>query len=103
VTDLVTDRDRELIRCGAALVPSLELLRPYEVLRVVSSALVQTTGWPVEEWLARQKTIAPMIGELMDRCEEAGFSDADLIVAACYFLDAISLSMEQFAAAARDS
>ena len=38
----------------------------------------------------------------MDGCQEAGFTDADLIVAACYFLDAISLSMEQFAAAERD-
>lgn len=94
---VITARDRELIDCGAALVPSLKLLRPYEVLRVLSSALVQATGWSVEEWLARQEQTAPMIKELMDRCQEAGFSDADLIVAACYLLDAISLSMEEFA------
>lgn len=97
MTALVTARDRELIDCGASLVPSLKLLRPHEVLRVLSSALVQTTGWPEEEWLPRQETIAPMISELMDRCQRAGFSDADMIVAACYLLDAISLSMEEFA------
>ena len=52
-----TIRDLELIKCGAALVPSLELLRPHEVLRLLSSALVQTTGWPEEEWLARHQCV----------------------------------------------
>ncbi len=95
-------RERELMDCGAALVPSLRLLRPHEALRVLSSALVQTTGWPEEEWLARHDRTAPAVEGLLNRCEAAGFSDADLIVAACYFLDAISLSMEQFEAAERD-